>query len=267
VRPLAVIGHLSRDVVSGGAPQIGGGSWHAARALRALGVSATIFAKCGERERREFQRKLTATGLPTVLSVAGETTGFAMSYDERHVRTMVVEAIGEPWGPREASPDRLRSVDWVHVAPLLRSDFGVETLAQIARGRRVLFDGQGLVREPALGPLTLDGNFDRDLLRHVTILKLAEEEARAIIGDAELESLAKLGVPEVVVTFGLEGSLVLTRGEATRVPAHVVHKDPTGAGDAFAVAYLAARADGHAPVSAGRRATALVGALLAGRSR
>ena len=267
MRPLAVIGHLSRDVVSGGAPQIGGGSWHAARALRALHIGATIFAKCGEPERRAFQRKLAATGLPTVLSVAGETTGFAMSYDERHVRTMHVEAIGEPWAPREASPDLLRSVAWLHVAPLLRSDFSVETLAQLARGRRVLFDGQGLVRAPELGPLRLDGDFDRDLLRHITVLKLAEEEARAIIGEAELESLAHLGVPEIVVTFGLEGSLVLARGVATRVPAHVVKSDPTGAGDAFAVAYLAARADGHAPVSAARRATALVAALLAGRSR
>ena len=65
----------------------------------------------------------------------------------------------------------------------------------------------------------LDDDFDRDVLGHVTILKLAEEEARAIVGDAELESLASLGVPEVVVTFGLEGSLVLTREGATRVPA------------------------------------------------
>jgi len=267
VRPLAVIGHLSRDVVSGGAPQIGGGSWHAARALRALRIGATIFAKCGEPERRAFHRKLAATGLPTVLSVAGETTGFAMSYDERHVRTMNVEAIGEPWAPRDASPDLLRAVAWLHVAPLLRSDFSVETLARLARSRRVLFDGQGLVRVPEVGPLRLDGDFDRDLLPYITVLKLAEEEAHAIIGDADLESLADLGVPEIVVTFGLEGSLVLARGAATRVPAHVVNADPTGAGDAFAVAYLAARADGHAPVSAARRATALVAALLEGRSR
>jgi sugar/nucleoside kinase (ribokinase family) len=123
------------------------------------------------------------------------------------------------------------------------------------------------VRVPAVGPLALDGDFDRDLLRHISILKLAEEEARAIIGDAELESLTSLGVPEIVVTFGLDGSLVLARGAATRVPAHTVDADPTGAGDSFAVAYLAGRSAGHAPVSAARRATALVAALLAGRAR
>jgi sugar/nucleoside kinase (ribokinase family) len=267
MRPLAVIGSLSRDVVSGGAPQIGGGSWHAARALRALGVGATLFAKCGETERRDFQRRLTTTGLTTALATGGATTGFSMSYDAHGIRTMAVDAVGEPWSPRDASPDFLQPVEWLHIAPLLRSDFGVATLERLATGRRILFDGQGLVRVPAVGPLVLDGDFDRDLLRHISVLKLAEEEARAIVGDAELESLVELGVPEIVVTFGLEGSLVLARGAATLVPAHPVRTDPTGAGDAFAVAYLAARADSHAPVSAARRATALVAALLAGRGR
>jgi sugar/nucleoside kinase (ribokinase family) len=267
VRPLAVIGHLARDVVAGGAPRIGGGPWHTTRALRALGENAVIFAKCGEPERRSFHTRLAATGFLTTLSVGGETTAFSMSYDEHGVRAMTVEAVGEPWRATEARQDLLREVEWLHVAPLLRSDFDAETLARLGRGRRILLDGQGLVRVPRRGPLVLDADFDRDVLGHVAILKLAEEEARAIVGDAELESLASLGVPEIVVTFGLEGSLVLTRGCATRVPARAIDVDPTGAGDAFAVAYLAARAARHAPVSAARRATAVVSALLAGSVR
>ena len=98
----------------------------------------------------------------------------------------------------------------------------------------------------------------------MAILKLAEEEARAIVGDGDLEELRSLGVPEVVVTFGLRGSLVLARGTSERVRAHPLDGDPTGAGDAFAVSYLGARAAGHSPVSAARRATALVASLLAG---
>jgi len=38
VPPLALVGNLSRDVVEGGPPRIGGGAFHGARALRALGV-------------------------------------------------------------------------------------------------------------------------------------------------------------------------------------------------------------------------------------
>src|SRR6185503_16926792 len=98
--------------------------------------------------------------------------------------------------------------------------------------------------------------------RHVSILKLAEDEARTILDGAELEELRGLGVPEVVVTFGAGGSLVLTRDAAVRVTARPAPGDPTGAGDAFSVAYLGARAGGHRPISAARRASALVSALL-----
>jgi sugar/nucleoside kinase (ribokinase family) len=153
------------------------------------------------------------------------------------------------------------------MAPLLRGDFPPETLERIARRRRVLVDGHGLVRARRVGPLALDSDFDPALLRHVSILKLSEEEAQAILGDAELEELRGLGVPEVVVTFGARGSLVLTRDAAVRVTTRAARGDPTGAGDAFSVAYLGARASGHRPISAARRASALVSALLSTAAR
>ena len=82
------------------------------------------------------------------------------------------------------------------------------------------------------------------------MLKLAVEEAEAI-GDVD--------VPELIVTDGIRGATV--NGE--HIPAHVVATDPTGAGDAFAIAYLAARASGREPFDAGRHATAVVAELLA----
>ncbi|HET7568736.1 MAG TPA: carbohydrate kinase family protein [Gaiellaceae bacterium] len=263
MRPLGVIGHLSSDRVAEAEPRIGGGPWHAARALRALSQSAVVAVKCGEAERSAFLRRLATLGLPVSLATGGETTAFSFSYDADAHRTMSVDAIGEPWTPDELPAALLRRVEWLHVAPLLRDDLPAETLERLARGRRVLFDGQGLGRARRTGPLELDADFDPALLRHVSILKLAEEEARAIVGDGDLEELRGLGVPEVVVTFGLAGSLVLARGVAERVQAWPVDADPTGAGDAFSVAYLGARAAGHAPVSAARRATALVASLLA----
>jgi sugar/nucleoside kinase (ribokinase family) len=262
VRPLAVIGPLSRDVIGGREPRIGGGPWHAARALRALGQDATVVAKCGEPERRTYLRRLAALGLPVSLVAAGETTSFSFHYDSEGRREMRVEAIGEPWDEQHEPEYALRRADWVHIAPLLRGDFPPETLVRIARRRRVLLDGHGLVRARRLGPLALDADFDPALLRHVSILKLADEEAAVILGGAELEELRRLGVPEVVVTFGAGGSLVLTGGTAVRVVARPVRGDPTGAGDAFSIAYLGARAAGHRPISAARRASALVSTLL-----
>lgn len=261
MRPLGVIGPLSRDVVAGAAPRIGGGPWHAARALRALGQQAVVLAKCGEPERREYHTRLAALGLPTSVVAGGETTAFSFSYDDAGTRTMRVDSVGEPWTVADVPQPLLRRVEWLHVSPLLRGDFDADLLGWLARGRRVLLDGQGLVRVRRAGPLELDGDVDAGVLRHVTVLKLAEEEAAAI-GD-----VAALGVPEVIVTAGSNGARVLTRDGEARVPARYVAADPTGAGDAFAVAYLGSRAEGHNPVSAARRATALVAALLTGSAR
>jgi sugar/nucleoside kinase (ribokinase family) len=257
-----VIGPLARDVVDGCAERIGGGPWYAARALRALQQEAIVVAKCGEPERRSYLRRLAALGLPVTLAAAGETTSFSFRYDAEGHREMRVDAIGEPWSEGDEPERALRRIEWVHVAPLLRGDFPPETLERIARRRRLLLDGHGLVRARRLGALTLDPDFDRTLLRHVSVLKLSEEEAHAILGGGELEELRELGVAEVVVTFGAGGSLVLTRDSAVRVPARPARGDPTGAGDAFSVAYLSARAGGHRPISAARRASALVSALL-----
>jgi sugar/nucleoside kinase (ribokinase family) len=265
VRPLAVIGPLSRDVVDGHADRIGGGPWYAGQALRALQQEAIVVAKCGEPERRSYLRRLAALGLPVSLAAAGETTAFSFEYDAEGNREMRVEAVGEPWSEGDDPELALRRVEWVHVAPLLRDDFPPERLERVARRRRVLLDGHGLVRARRVGPLVVDAGFDRALLRHVAILKLSEEEAHAILGGAELEGLRELGVPEVVVTFGAGGSLVLTRDAAVRVTARPARGDPTGAGDAFSIAYLSARAGGHRPISAARRASALVSALLGNR--
>jgi sugar/nucleoside kinase (ribokinase family) len=257
-----VIGPLSRDVVDGRADRIGGGPWYAGRALRALQQPALLVAKCGDSERRSYLRRLAALGLPVSLAAAGETTSFSFRYDPDGDREMRVEALGEAWSVDDEPERGLRRVEWVHVAPLLRGDFPPEALERIAHRRRVLLDGHGLVRAREVGPLALDPDFDRALLRHVSILKLAEDEARTILDGAELEELRGLGVPEVVVTFGAGGSLVLTRDAAVRVTARPAPGDPTGAGDAFSIAYLGARAGGHRPISAARRASALVSALL-----
>ena len=262
-----MIGPLSRDVVDGRPDRIGGGPWYAARALRAMQQEAIVVAKCGEEDRRPYLRRLAALGLPVSLAAAGETTAFAFRYDDEGSREMRVEAIGEPWSEGD-DPDRvLRRVEWVHVAPLLRDDFSPDALERIAHRRRLLLDGHGLVRVRQTGPLSLDGDFDPALLRHVSILKLSDEEARAIVGDGELEELRELGMPEVVVTFGAGGSLILTRDASVRLAARPVRGDPTGAGDAFSVAYLSARASGHRPISAARRASALVTALLTAAAR
>ena len=258
---LCVIGHLARDVVADTPPRIGGGPFHAARALHVLSHRAIIVAKCGEAERAPFGRRLAAFGIPVALKAAGETTAFSFSYDAAGVRTMRVDAVGDPWHPAELPEALLRSVRWLHVPALLHGDFDADAFAWLARDRRILYDGQGLVRTRRIGPLALSGALDRSVLKHVAVLKLAEEEAAAV-GDVR-----ELGVAEVLVTRGPVGSTIVLRDETFDVPARAIDTDPTGAGDAFSAAYMASRADGNTPLSAARRATAVVAALLTGNVR
>jgi sugar/nucleoside kinase (ribokinase family) len=268
VRPIAVVGNIACDLVDGGSPRVGGGPFYAARALRVLGRPARIVTTCSRGHRDTLLPDLVALGVPVAWRPAETTSTFGIRYDG-HRRFMQVEEIGHVWTREDVADEALANVDAVHVAPLLRSDFPPETLAELARGRRLSLDGQGLVRPGRTGELRLDARFDREVLRHLSILKLAEEEAQAVLGDVvDTRTVAGLGVPEVLVTLGPRGSIVYADGREDFVPANEVKDvDPTGAGDAYATAYLAARSDGAGPVAAARRATALVEGLLAGRVR
>lgn len=258
--PVAILGSLALDHVDG-ETRVGGGAYHGARGLRLLGADGVVVTKTA---RPELLPPLEAMGLPVRHREATAQSTFSLHY-EGDARTMLVEEVGEPWTPAEAGgwvADAVDGIDWLHVAPLHRSDFPAATLAELARGRRILLDAQGLVRVPRTGPLRLDADYDPELLRHLAVLKLAEEEALALLPEIGVESIAALGVAEVLVTFGGEGSLVFAGGQAVRVPANRVDADSTGAGDAFCAAYLSARAGGEQPVEAARRATALVERML-----
>lgn len=271
MRPIAVIGNLSRDVVEGGRPRVGGAPYYAGRALRLLGRRARIITKCAETDRAALLPPVVGLGHPVAWRASASTAAFSFAY-RGDARVMHVDAVGAAWEPDEARTwvrAELGGAEWIHVAPLARTDFPPETLRVLARGRRLALDGQGLVRRGRTGPLELDRAFDPSLLEHVSILKLAEDEAVALLGEVSAASVRVLGVPEVLVTLGSRGSLVWSGGELVEVPVRRLARavDPTGAGDAYAAAYVASRSGGLAPVAAARRATDAVVALLTGRGR
>ena len=250
---IALIGNLSRDLLPGEPPRVGGGPFHGARALQRLRVPARVIARCAEIDRNTLLPPLVRLGTPTRYVSGTATATFSFSYDG-DVRTMQIDALGDVWAPGDIP--ELPSGRWVHVAPLARHEFPLATIASLARRRRLSLDGQGLVRVPEVGPLRFDDDFDREILRHVWVLKLAEEEA-AVLGDP-----ASLGVREVLVTHGSRGSTIYYGGTSEFVPAREVHRDPTGAGDAFSTAYIVARNSGFGPTGAARRATAVVASML-----
>jgi sugar/nucleoside kinase (ribokinase family) len=269
VAGVAVVGNLSVDTIDGAPPRPGGGPYHAARALRALNRPALVVAACAAADRPLVLPPLVRLGVPVLWREAPATARFGIEYhgDERR---MTVEAVGSPWRAEDVTRwTALRRVQWVHLAPLVRSDFPVQTVAAFAEGRRLSYDGQGLVRPAHTGPLEPDAEFDRELLAHISILKLAEEEALTVAGGLTEQALRTLGTPEVVVTLGRRGSIVFADGVAEHVAIRPVapRTDVTGAGDAFAAAYLLARSGGFSPSAAARWASGAVAGLLSGHVR
>jgi sugar/nucleoside kinase (ribokinase family) len=257
VRSVAVIGNLARDVVDDGPPRVGGAPFHAARALRLLGGRTNVVARCSEADRRTLVPPLVGLGVPVAWVRARSTAAFKLRY-EGEERELVLDEAGEPWSRTEVAA--VERAEWIHVGPLTRADFPADVLGTLARDRRLAFDGQGLVRPSALGPVRLDADFDEAVLRHLTILKLAEHEAEVLGGE---DVVASLGVPEVLLTQGSRGALLLWQGRRERIPVRPIGEvDPTGAGDAFLAAYVWARAFGHRPVSAARHAASTAARML-----
>lgn len=257
MRGIAVIGNLARDTIDGGSPRVGGAPYHAARALRLLGGGSHIVARCAPADRRSLVGPLATLGVPFTWVPAPSTTEFEIRYagDDREMR---IANPGAPWTSAEARA--VGRVEWVQVGGLTRADFPPDVLATLARDRRLALDGQALVRPAVSGPLVLDPEFDPAVLRHITALKVNEEELDALGGEEQVLALA---VPELLVTQGSTGALVLARGVRERIPVRRIEtRDPTGAGDAFLAAYVWARAAGQRPGSAARHAATTAARVL-----
>jgi sugar/nucleoside kinase (ribokinase family) len=253
---IALLGNLSRDLFPGGETRPGGGPFHAARALRRIDTRAQLYVRCAIEDRDALVLPVARLGTPVKYVTGAATASFRIDYEDGR-RSLQVVSAGDTWLPDDV-PALANSLRWVHVAPLLRSDFPADTLERIGRNRNLSFDGQGLVRASATGELRLDADYDPAMLTHVRVLKLAEEEA-GVLGDP-----AGLPVREVLVTHGALGATVYVDGKPEQVSAFGIDADPTGAGDAFSVAYVAARSIGASPLAAARRATTVVADMLAG---
>jgi sugar/nucleoside kinase (ribokinase family) len=265
---VAVVGNLSVDRVADGPPRAGGPVYYAALAATRLDADVRIATRCAVADVSVVLGPLDRTGIPVAWQPSDATTAFSFHYDGER-RTMHVDAVGHAWLPGDVTgwvAHTLDGADWVHVGALLRSDFPAVTLEALAQGRRLLVDAQGLVRRAQCGPLVRDGDLDRGCLASIQALKLSENEASMLVGGTDAASLRTLGVPEVILTLGSAGSVVVTRDAVKRVNVEpVAVSDPTGAGDTYAIGYAVARAAGAEPVAAARRASALVADVLAAR--
>lgn len=260
---VTVLGNFSVDYVDDGSPTPGGCPVFAAMALETMGHPGRVVARLSRDDLPLFRPVFDRYGELIAPLWTPRTSSFALRYQDGG-RRMNVNAIGEPWAESEVDAAAI-GTEWVHLAPLLRGDFPLEFLhALAAGGHRISLDGQGLVRVPRLGPLHLDDDFERGLLDPVEVLKLSQEEADALAGGPfDTPTATRLGIAEILVTFGAGGCDLYLDGDRNHIPARSVDDiQTTGTGDAFMVSYLADRAAGVAPLDAAKRATEMVADLL-----
>jgi sugar/nucleoside kinase (ribokinase family) len=266
----AIVGNLVLDVVAGAPERPGGAVWYCARALREIDPDADVVlvCRCATADYDALVPALEEFGFPVHWRAADRTTRFSFHY-EGEQRIMQIDALAEPWTPGDVHGwvgEAIGAAPWVLVGALTRADFPLRTLTALtARGHRLIVDAQGLVRHGQVGPLQSDGSIDRAVLGHITALKLNDEEAEQLCGGTDEEALRTLGIPEVVLTLGSEGALILSEELTTRVDAVPVDGpiDPTGAGDSFLLAYAAARGRGATPNEAGLVASRFVSTVIA----
>jgi len=268
-RPVALVGQSVLDrVTAPGVPaeeRLGGSPVFAAEAVAAGGWPAVIVTRGGDALLR---RPLHGFGLPVVEGPDGRTIVSVMDLHVDGTRCESTASLGEPFTP--ADVDGWMAAGLAGCAAVVcgaqwRDDFPPATIAALRRRDRTIYlDAQGLARRPRLGPLVLEGPLDRELVRGVTVLKLAEDEAEALLCDVRCSADVALAVPAVVITLGERGAIVVHDGEALRVAAEPVLglADTVGAGDAFLAVMAAAHAAGSDFVDAAQVACDEVAAIL-----
>lgn len=268
---LTLIANVALDRVNHGPWTCGGCPTFAPYAFARLQARGVINAACADEDLARFRALEPNGSVSFRFKRAAATTRFDLNYSGEFgdTRTMVLHTIGHTWS--EADVDGLEiDSEWVHLAPLVRSDFPVASVARLAaRGHRVSYDGQGLVRVPQIGELTLDARYDPELLSHLAVIKLSEDETAVVASEHGRErALEKLSnVPELLLTHGSRGAEIRTGGTLSHIAPDRVVSDvqTTGAGDVFMIAYLIGRARELDPTAAATLGAKVAATMLAER--
>lgn len=268
-----LVGHLTHDRYADGL-RPGGCAFYCAEVYKRLGAEVHVATTVGEDFR--FPEALART--PGTVARAGATTTFTNLYPRDGARVQLVDDVAPPVvppAPPAALPDAFRAADVVHLAPVF-GEIDVAAWKQAVQPARLAISVQGWVRRagPVLAPAALAAlagadaaawaqgrhvlprawDVDLDTLRGVDVACLSEED---LVGQGDLLDRLCAAVPLVALTQGARGCTLLARERRTRIGVFRTREvDATGAGDAFAAAFLYALATGAPPRAAARFASA-----------
>jgi ribokinase len=246
----------------------GGGGANTAAWLARLGAPV-VFAGCvGDDEAgREAARSLAGAGVTTRLAVAPAATGTCVvivGHDGE--RTMLTDpGANALLAAGDLPRDAFLPGGHLHLSgySLLRPGSRAAAAAALAAAREARMTTS--VDPASTAPLAdLGAEAFLALVRDADLIVATRDEAEVLTGSRDPEAAAAMlldGRAEVVLKLGDEGALWRAAGgEAARAPAAAPPCpviDTTGAGDAFAAAWLAARRAGEEPAAALASACAL----------
>jgi sugar/nucleoside kinase (ribokinase family) len=262
---LCCIGHITLDKIITPRHTVhmpGGTAYYFAHAMSHLDTAGfalvTALAESEMQAVEDIRREgIAVKVLPSRRSVYFENA-YGENSDERKQRVL-----------DKADPftvDGLKDVnaEIFHLGSLLADDFPLDLLKYLSGKARLSVDAQGYLREVRGEKVyAVDWQGKEEALRYIDILKVNEHEMESLTGESDpykaAVTLADMGVKEVVITLGSNGSLIYAEGRFFEIPvyrtADVV--DATGCGDTYMAGYLYQRSRGNDYAVAGRFAAAM----------
>ncbi|MEA3511501.1 MAG: carbohydrate kinase family protein, partial [Actinomycetota bacterium] len=233
---------------------IGGSGFITALAGRLTGISVGLIARVPPSLPDQIAAAFRPGGLDPggLVPVDGSLPGFHIVYDHAESATYLDVELGEEPNIRGADvPRRWLTSDWIHVGPL-----GASAHVQLSFVKELIDRGYegGLSAGTFIGLAVSDSGTVRELFDTVDVAFMNRDEAALIYPDAMPNHTV------VCVTAGRAGVRRWDGSTWTRHPTTAMQAfDPTGAGDAFAGAYLGAmlREDPD-PVAEGLRVASVI---------
>jgi hypothetical protein len=256
IRPtVLVVGHVTHDGFEERV-RAGGSAFYAAKTIRAFGARARLISTVGA----DFERYEELHGLEMLLTVRDSTTTFENSYGVGRSRLQRVGAVAGGVTPRSL-PTEWRKPDVLFLAPVI-GEVDVPIWLDAVEAPLVGLGLQGVLKglgEPdgsSRPVIPRPFGLTDDVLERISVVFLSDEDLAEVAFPNFLDRLRRV-VPIVVLTEGACGSRIWTRSRAYKVGTFpVVSRDPTGAGDVYAAAFLVAMSEGSSPGDAALLASA-----------
>ena len=262
---ICCVGHITLDKVvtpSSVVHMAGGTAIYFSNAISRMDTKYILVTAVSSREAH-FISDLRASGVTVEALPSAHTVIFENIYtDDQDHRTQRVLKTADAFTTEQLRHTNARIF---HLGPLLSGDIPVSLIADLSGRATVSLDVQGylrMVRDHDVYPI--DWPEKLEALRYIDILKASVSEMEVLTGCSDVRQgasiLAGWGVPEVIITMGSKGSLILKDSNFHQIPAYPPRTavvDATGCGDTYMAGYLYQRSKGYGAQASGEFAAAM----------